>query len=185
MTGQRRTATSRSTMRAIPGPASGLILPATALSCPSIRTTPTIACCSICRPVSMRQSRSRFWCSSMAMAARVERTVATDFDSARANRCLGPQHGADSAAAGAGRAQFQPRQARHARRARKTCSTKRRRNLPSARGGKKDEQAFRRAPVILSAFSGGYRSVAFSLARGGLGPRASRACCCWMPFTAT
>lgn len=38
-------------------------------------------------------------------------------------------------------------------------------------GGKKDEQAFRRAPVILSAFSGGYRSVAFSLTRGGLGTR--------------
>ncbi len=38
-------------------------------------------------------------------------------------------------------------------------------------GGKKDEQASRRAPVILSAFSGGYRSVAFSLTRGGLGTR--------------
>ncbi|MGE0154713.1 MAG: hypothetical protein AB7R90_19000 [Reyranellaceae bacterium] len=37
--------------------------------------------------------------------------------------------------------------------------------LAQRSGGK--EEAFRAAPVILSAFSGGYRSVAFSLARGG------------------
>jgi hypothetical protein len=33
------------------------------------------------------------------------------------------------------------------------------------------DAAFRKAPVILSAFSGGYRSVAFSLARGGVANR--------------
>lgn len=43
--------------------------------------------------------------------------------------------------------------------------------LAQRTGGANDEQAFRTAPVILSAFSGGYRAVAFSLARGGLGQR--------------
>jgi hypothetical protein len=33
------------------------------------------------------------------------------------------------------------------------------------------EEAFKKAPVILSAFSGGYRSVAFSLVRGGVDGR--------------
>lgn len=33
------------------------------------------------------------------------------------------------------------------------------------------EEAFKKAPLILSAFSGGYRAVAFSLARGGVGER--------------
>jgi hypothetical protein len=41
--------------------------------------------------------------------------------------------------------------------------------LAERSGGK--VEAFNKAPVILSAFSGGYRSVAFSLARGGANAR--------------
>ncbi len=43
--------------------------------------------------------------------------------------------------------------------------------LAQCTGGPDDAQAFRTAPVILSAFSGGYRAVAFSLAQGGVDAR--------------
>jgi hypothetical protein len=100
----------------------------------------------------------------------VERTVATDFDlpgqidaSGRNMVLIAPQLALDAPDSSPGKLGMPD--------GLKNLLDEAAEKFAERTGGKKDEQAFRRAPVILSAFSGGYRSVAFSLARGGLGPR--------------
>lgn len=90
--------------------------------------------------------------------------VARQIDGARRNLALlAPQLARDAADSSPGKL-F--RQGGLKRLLDEACATLARRT-----GGKADLAAFRRAPVVLAAYSGGYRAVAYCLDRGGLGRR--------------